>query len=189
MLGIFNSNNNRQRITFIKMYFEVNDFIRIKSMFNFEKIIASLLFILLGFSPHHTYAGIHSYKGNSVLADGKFVKIRIEESGVYKLTFEDLRDMGVNNPANVKIFGYGGALLSQNFLHPKIDDLPEIAIHMEKGSDDEFNAGDYILFYAQGVNSWKYDAARRCTCTPSIIIQPTVITFVTSDDDGNGTQN
>lgn len=186
MLGIFNSNNNRQRITFIKMYFEVIDFIRIKSMFNFEKIIASLLFILLGFSPHHTYAGIHSYKGNSVLADGKFVKIRIEESGVYKLTFEDLRDMGVNNPANVKIFGYGGALLSQNFLHPKIDDLPEIAIHMEKGSDDEFNAGDYILFYAQGVNSWKYDAARQMYMHTLNHYSTHGYYFVTSDDVGTG---
>ncbi|HQB28089.1 MAG TPA: type IX secretion system sortase PorU [Paludibacter sp.] len=130
-------------------------------MFNFDKIIISLLFVLLGLSPYHTYAGIHSYKNTSVLAEGKFVKIKIEESGVYKLTFDDLKDMGLNNPADVKIFGYGGALLNQNFLHPKIDDLPEVAIHMEKGSDGIFNTGDYILFYAQGVNSWKYDAAQQ----------------------------
>ena len=105
---------------------------------------------------------------------------------VYKLTFEDLRDMGVNNPANVKIFGYGGALLSQNFLHPKIDDLPEIAIHMEKGSDDEFNAGDYILFYAQGVNSWKYDAARQMYMHTLNHYSTHGYYFVTSDDVGTG---
>jgi hypothetical protein len=110
-------------------------------------------------SQSHLYASIHTYKSNSVLAQGKFVKIRIKESGVYRLTFEDLNAMGIN-PANVRIFGYGGALLNQSFLQPKIDDLPELAIHMEKGSDGVFNAGDYILFYAQGVNSWSYDTAR-----------------------------
>src|SRR5665647_3680285 len=55
--------------------------------------------------------------------------------------------MGVE-PANVRIFGYGGGVLEQSFLLPKIDDLPEVAI---------WNGGDYILFYAQGVNRWSYD--------------------------------
>ncbi len=103
-------------------------------------------------------ATIHSYAPNSVLADGKFVKIRIVNSGVYKLTYEDLSSMGVS-PANVRIFGYGGAMLEQSFLVPKADDLPEVAIHMEKGADGVFNAGDYILFYAQGINKWKYDSS------------------------------
>lgn len=103
-------------------------------------------------------ATIHSYAPNSVLADGKFVKIRIVNSGVYKLTYEDLSSMGVS-PANVRIFGYGGAMLEQSFLIPKPDDLPEVAIHMEKGADGVFNAGDYILFYAQGINKWKFDSS------------------------------
>ncbi len=104
-------------------------------------------------------ASIHSFTSNSVLSSGKFVKIRVKESGVYRLTYEDLNTMGVN-PASVRIFGYGGALLPQSFLIPKYDDLPEIAIHMEKGSDGIFNAGDYILFYAQGPVSWSYDTNR-----------------------------
>ena len=87
----------------------------------------------------------HTYVPNSVLADGKFVKIRIVNSGIYKLTYEDLSSMGIS-PANVRIFGYGGAMLEQSFLIPKPDDLPEVTIHMEKGSDGVFNAGDYILF-------------------------------------------
>jgi hypothetical protein len=98
----------------------------------------------------------HTYSSSSVLAQGKFVKIHVINSGVYKLTYEDLVNMGVD-PSNVRIFGYGGAVLDQNFLSTKIDDLPECAIWMEKGSDGIFNAGDYILFYAQGVNAWNYD--------------------------------
>lgn len=93
----------------------------------------------------------HTYTSNSVLSQGKFVKIRITDSGIYKLTYEDLVSMGIN-PANVRIFGYGGNVLEQDFSLPKIDDLPEVAIYMNKGSDGVFNAGDYILFYAQGIN-------------------------------------
>lgn len=89
----------------------------------------------------------HTYSTTSVLAQGKFVKIKITNSGIYKLTYQELTSMGVD-PANVRIFGYGGGVLEQSFLLPKIDDLPEVAI---------WNGGDYILFYAQGVNRWSYD--------------------------------
>ncbi|MDO9634676.1 MAG: type IX secretion system sortase PorU [Paludibacter sp.] len=124
-----------------------------------KSIIFQLILLITVLYGTNVYAALHTHKSNSVLAQGKFVKIRIKESGVYKLTFEDLNAMGVS-PANVRIFGYGGALLNQSFSQPRIDDLPELAIHMEKGSDGVFNAGDYILFYAQGVNSWTYDSGR-----------------------------
>jgi len=101
----------------------------------------------------------HSYATTSVLDQGKFIKIRIINSGVYKLTYEDLVSMGIS-PVNVRIFGYGGNVLDQDFSQPKIDDLPELAIYMNKGSDGVFNAGDYILFYAQGINKWTYDISR-----------------------------
>lgn len=102
----------------------------------------------------------HTYTGNSVLANGKFVKIAVTKTGVHRLTYEDLNSMGVS-PANVRIFGYGGEVLDQNFANPMIDDLPELAIHMEKGSDGVFNAGDYVLFYAKGIQKWSYDRTRE----------------------------
>ncbi len=101
----------------------------------------------------------HTFVQNSVLSQGKFIKIRIANSGVYRLTFDDLNAMGIS-PANVRIFGYGGAILNQSFLADKIDDLPELSIYMNRGADGVFNAGDYILFYAQGINKWSWDNAR-----------------------------
>lgn len=102
---------------------------------------------------------MHSYAASSVLASGKFVKVKIKETGIYKLTYEALNSMGVNS-ANVRVFGYGGALLDQDFTKPKPDDLPEVAVWMEKGADGVFNAGDYILFYGQGLVKWRYDQPR-----------------------------
>ena len=101
----------------------------------------------------------HTYAANSVLAQGKFVKVRIVNSGIYKLTYEDLISMGVD-PANVHIFGYGGNVLDQSFASAKIDDLPELAIYMNKGADGVFNSGDYVLFYAQGIQKWSYDKTK-----------------------------
>jgi len=101
----------------------------------------------------------HAYSTSSVLVQGKFVKIKIANTGVYKLTYDDLNSMGIS-PANVRIFGYGGNVLDQSFLEPKIDDLPEVAIWMEKGADGIFNSGDYILFYGLGTTKWTYDKTR-----------------------------
>ena len=100
-----------------------------------------------------------TYTTTSVLSQGKFVKIKITNSGIYKLTYEDLVSMGID-PSNVHIFGYGGGVLDQSFSLIKIDDLPEVAIYMNKDTDGVFNSGDYILFYAQGINKWSYDKTK-----------------------------
>ena len=103
------------------------------------------------------------YAPNSVLRSGKWFKIAVENSQIYKLTYEDLTSMGITNPANVRIFGYGGALLPELFTKPYIDDLPEVAIYMKKSADGSFKAGDYILFYGQGVVSWNYGIPPNAT--------------------------
>ena len=102
----------------------------------------------------------HTYTTSSVLSSGSWIKIRISESGVYRLTYEDLKSAGLSTPENVRIYGYGGAMLSQNFSVSKIDDLPSVGFYMEKGSDGVFGSGDYILFYGQGTTSWAYNGTQ-----------------------------
>ena len=138
-------------------FLDINVFPFINSHGQLQKLMSFDLQVTKTAVPQRVVAATrHAYASNSVLSQGKFVKIKVKDTGVYKLTFEDLNSMGIN-PANVRVFGYGGAVLEQDFSLPKQDDLPELAIWMEKGSDGVFNAGDYILFYAQGINRWKYD--------------------------------
>ena len=92
---------------------------------------------------------IHTYSDKSVLSQGRFVKVRITESGVYKLSYSDLRSKSID-PSNVRMFGYGGAVLDEDFTQEKYDDLPEIAV---------YDTGSAILFYAQGINKWSYNTA------------------------------
>ena len=97
----------------------------------------------------------HTYTSTSLLADGKWVKMRVTETGIHCLTYEELAAAGLK-PSDVRIYGYGGGMLSQNFRLEKHDDLPPVTFYMHKGSDGVFNQGDYILFYAQGIDSWEY---------------------------------
>ena len=97
------------------------------------------------------------YAANSVLKSGKFVKISVSQNGLYKLTYEELQNMGVD-PKRARIFGYGGAMLNEDFSKPYLDDLPEAAIYEYKGSDGVFGAGDYIIFYGQGPTAWQYNS-------------------------------
>ncbi|WP_375561914.1 type IX secretion system sortase PorU [Bernardetia sp. OM2101] len=102
------------------------------------------------------------FSQNSVLADGQILKLKIEQNGVHKITFQDLQTAGLNpsaiNPTNIQIFGNGGGMLPQANAAIRILDLEENAIIVELGSDNVFNTGDYILFYAQGADIHQYDA-------------------------------
>ena len=93
-------------------------------------------------------AGKHSYAEHSVLAEGKWVKIRVSESGVCKMTFSQLRSAGLD-PQQLRVFGYGGAMLNQDFREDKIDDLPQVPV---------YTGDNYVLFYVQGPISWRYDS-------------------------------
>ena len=95
-------------------------------------------------------AGIHSYAERSVLADGHWVKIRVSESGVCRMSFSELRSAGLE-PSQVRVFGYGGAQKEQDFSKPNIDDLPQVPVYVGE---------DYILFYVQGPISWTYNGSR-----------------------------
>ena len=68
------------------------------------------LFILLALSLP-MWAGIHTYTETSVLKEGKWVKIRVSESGVCRMSFSQLRDAGLE-PTQLRVYGFGGALLA-----------------------------------------------------------------------------
>lgn len=101
-----------------------------------------------------------SWADESVLASGNWYKVAIEASGMHKLSYEQLQEMGMENPASVRVYGTGARQLSEQFSDGYINDLNPIAIHMDKGSDGMFGPGDHILFYAEGPVDWEYDTSK-----------------------------
>lgn len=89
------------------------------------------------------------YADNSVLAEGKWVKIKVDKEGIYQLTNEQLKKAGFTDPSKVRLYGYGGRLITENFAftgkNGLIDDLNEVPLYRREGS---------VLFYAEGVLTW-----------------------------------
>ncbi len=99
------------------------------------------------------------YTENSVLSSGNWQKLSVDKTGIYKLTYQEISDMGIT-PEDVCIFTSTPGKLSKT-IDNYIDDLQEIAIYENKGEDGVFNSGDYILFYGESQNIWNYDSSSK----------------------------
>lgn len=96
------------------------------------------------------------YAAHSVLSAGRWVKIRVADNGVHMLTHYKLRQMGFNNPSKVRLYGYGGHLLSESDPDLWRDDLCEVPL---------YRGADRILFYAHGSVAWTLDGDNTFTHT------------------------
>lgn len=88
------------------------------------------------------------YAEHSLLASGKWAKIRVSSSGVYQLTDATVRQAGFSNINKVKIYGYGGNLQNEALYAndlTRTDDLKEVP---------QCVVGGKHLFYAKGPVSW-----------------------------------
>ena len=103
---------------------------------------------------------------NSVLTDGNIYKIATTQTGVHRLTYDFLKnEVGIDidniDPKTIKIYGNGGGMLPEQNGTARIDDLAENAIQVIGEGDGSFDANDYILFYAEGQDEWRYDIANQ----------------------------
>lgn len=105
-------------------------------------------------------AGGSRYAAHSVLASGRWVKIRVPSSGVYEVSAALVRKAGFSDLSKVKVYGYGGNLqnerLDGNELQA-LDDLKEVATCTVNGRR---------LFYANGPVTWSSNTATRRTRNP-----------------------
>jgi len=97
----------------------------------------------------------HTYVNSSNLSSGNIVKLQVNSTGLYSLSYEQIQAMGIT-PQKVRILGYGGNLIPQNFTLERVDDVPSIPFYMNKGADGVFSEGDYIIFYANGPVGWDW---------------------------------
>ena len=85
------------------------------------------------------------YADTSKLVSGRWVKIKVTNSGLHAITAADAKKWGFSDLSKVHIFGFGGAPISENLNSSIPDDLPQIPV---------VRSADRIIFYAQGPATW-----------------------------------
>lgn len=86
------------------------------------------------------------YADHSLLASGRWVKIRVSGEGVYQITKSQLTRMGFTNPDKVCLYGYNMPILPETELESMSDDMTEIPLC--RRSDGS------LLFYSLGTVRW-----------------------------------
>lgn len=110
----------------------------------------------LNASPNNT---LRTYQSNSILASGNWFKIAVKDEGVYRLTYDFLKNIGIDvnniNPKNIRVYGNGGYQLPQANSTARADDLEELGIEVIGENDSKLDQTDYVLFYATGNTKWQ----------------------------------
>ena len=100
------------------------------------------------------------YASHSVLAEGRWAKIRVSETGVYQISDALIRQAGFTDLSKVKLYGYGGNLINEQLVPSELiaqDDLKEVPT---------CNIAGRRLFFAKGPVSWDSKDSKRRTRNP-----------------------
>lgn len=89
------------------------------------------------------------FEENSPLASGKWVRISIDETGLYEITYDELRAMGFEDPSKVALFGTGGYQL--NFNLAESDGTPNYSDKMKPVA--VMHTGSKLIFYGAGTET------------------------------------
>ncbi len=115
------------------------------------------------------------YAEHSVLASGRWAKIRVPSTGVYQLSESLIRQAGFSDLSKVKVYGYGGNLKNETLSGDDLteyDDLSEVPLCDVNGR---------LLFHALGPVSWETNISSRRTRNP---YSDYGYYFITQDDEG-----
>ncbi|MGB1004532.1 MAG: type IX secretion system sortase PorU, partial [Salibacteraceae bacterium] len=162
--------------------FAFNPIFRNSNTGKIEKII-SFTYNLSQTNDRSLSATANTYKVNSVLRYGTWVKVGTTQDGIYAISYNDLNSMGISvtglNSNSIRLFGNGGGYLPFDNSAPRIDDLEENSIEIVDGGDGTFDNGDYLLFYGQSPHRWKPSGTRFNHYTH--FFSDTTYYFITTD--------
>ena len=112
-----------------------------------SRAVAALLVLLLTAWSSAWGFDVSHYADTSRLATGKWVKVAVNETGIYQITASDANKWGFGDLSRVRVFGFGGAPLNDTLRNTIPDDLPQVPV---------LRTGDRILFYGRGPLTWTW---------------------------------
>ena len=95
-------------------------------------------------------------KQESVLAAGRWVRLSVSSSGMYKLSYSKLKEAGFTDPSRVTLWGLDGRQLSYVNRKDGLDDLLQIPLKWyNRGGADA-----YAVAYLRGPEWWEWSDAK-----------------------------
>ena len=116
--------------------------------------------IILNYEQAKNWSIPPGRSASSSLPEGLLFKIPIDEEGIYRIDYSDLKDLNID-PADypldlVSIYNNGGRELLTFISAPTIDSLIENPLYVhDEDSDNTFDPEDYLLFYGRG--TWGFE--------------------------------
>lgn len=154
---------------------------------SYEQLVRFQLQVNPTVSPLRT--ATRQFTSNSVLSSGSWYRIGITQQGVYKMSYQFLKDLGIDvdnmDPRRLRLYGNGGGQLPFNNSTFRRDDLQENAILVEGESDGVFDNTDYVLFFGTSQVRWKYDGNGE-TFTHQLNAYADTTYYFINTDLGNG---
>ncbi len=84
------------------------------------------------------------YAKSSILSSGHWVKVRVDQEGIYRLSYDQLRQWGFADPSKVSVYGYGGAMLHHHsYTTNDADDLTRAYTYHHQSTGQ-------MYFYGEG---------------------------------------
>lgn len=107
-----------------------------------------ILQALCGVSALYALPASH-YADKSALSEGKWVKIRVSQTGMQFISNSQLSQMGFSNPSAVNVYGFGGRMIKEVLDSSHPDDLPQLPV---------VRTATGILFFGVDNTSWQPSA-------------------------------
>ncbi len=140
-----------------------------------------IIFLIL---PILGWAG-NGFADQSVLAIGNWYKIAVNQTGIHKVTYDDMVQLGMDpasfNPTDIRLYGNGGGMLPEANNQPRIDDLLENSIIVFDGGDGQFDPGDYFIFYGEAPDAWHFNETNKTFFHKKNIYSDFTYYFITTD--------
>ena len=103
--------------------------------------------------------GAQNFTDHSRLSVGTWYRILVTQTGIYKLTAAELPALSGTRTAQIALYGAPGDQLTTQITDDLPDDLLPAAIEVsDANGNGVFDGQDYLLFYAEGPNVWRYVA-------------------------------
>ncbi len=122
------------------------------------RIIVVFVWMILGFTQ--ISFGQNS-QPKSILATGEWFKFKTEKSGIHRIGYQQLMEIGLNpdgfNPTNLQVYGGGSGMLPQTNTDHQGANIEQYSIEIVGGEDGTFDDGDFILIYVPPVDDMLFD--------------------------------